>query len=615
MKKLFLLLFISVCCLAASAATQYEINVAGVEVTSDNASRITGGDITGGYAVYNASSNTLTCYNLNIYRTGQDNYGIHNRKCDNLKIVFSGSCDVRCADNALKLERSTTINAASGSNTTLYSSARIVMNLKSYNYYIQGSGNLNVVSSLDGYEAIKGEGLGSTNVYFDGAKVTASSSNRPALRSFTAYMRTGADLTIKANDEYYSVYDVYFSLAGRVAILEPYGAYVNSNSIYDSSGNQIASEDIYISDDYVALLKVNYFPDTKFIGALRDIFHKGYITANDVANCTSLSVVSKDISSLEGIHYFTELTSLYCSHNNLTSLNVSSLTKLQKLFCGYNNFTSLSNLPSGLQTLDCGTNQLTSLPTLPNTLEALYCGDNKLSGTFTLTGRTALTTLDVSNNTGLTTLNCYGNALTSLKYYGCSALKTIDCHSNKLASLAALPNSVTKFNCSANQLTAAPVLPSGLQELNCAVNRLTSLAVQGCNALTSLTIYGNQIKSNAMGTLVNGLRTIPAGSTGVFNVRIATDEGNEITAEQVRIARNKRWIPWEYTNGSWVEIPGGLVGDVNGDGKVNVSDVSALINMIMGLTAMDQSAADVNGDGKVNVSDVSALINIILDVH
>ena len=57
-----------------------------------------------------------------------------------------------------------------------------------------------------------------------------------------------------------------------------------------------------------------------------------------------------------------------------------------------------------------------------------------------------------------------------------------------------------------------------------------------------------------------------------------------------------------------------LPGDVNGDSRVNVSDVSALINMILGLTAMNQTAADVNGDGRVNVSDVSALINIILGI-
>jgi hypothetical protein len=75
----------------------------------------------------------------------------------------------------------------------------------------------------------------------------------------------------------------------------------------------------------------------------------------------------------------------------------------------------------------------------------------------------------------------------------------------------------------------------------------------------------------------------------------------------------KLHYPWY-----WCTIVEDLVttepGDVNGDGKVNVSDVSALINMIMGITAMDQSAADVNGDGRVNVSDVSALINIILGI-
>lgn len=55
-----------------------------------------------------------------------------------------------------------------------------------------------------------------------------------------------------------------------------------------------------------------------------------------------------------------------------------------------------------------------------------------------------------------------------------------------------------------------------------------------------------------------------------------------------------------------------ITGDVNGDGHVNVSDVTALINMILGIVSTDKSAADVNGDGVVNVSDVTALINIIL---
>ena len=53
-------------------------------------------------------------------------------------------------------------------------------------------------------------------------------------------------------------------------------------------------------------------------------------------------------------------------------------------------------------------------------------------------------------------------------------------------------------------------------------------------------------------------------------------------------------------------------GDVNRDGMVNVSDVTTLINMILGLVPVDETVANLNGDNHVNVSDVTALINMIL---
>ncbi|MBO4813513.1 MAG: dockerin type I repeat-containing protein [Muribaculaceae bacterium] len=55
-------------------------------------------------------------------------------------------------------------------------------------------------------------------------------------------------------------------------------------------------------------------------------------------------------------------------------------------------------------------------------------------------------------------------------------------------------------------------------------------------------------------------------------------------------------------------------GDVNGDGSVNVSDVTYLINMILAVIPKDETTGDVNGDGSVNVSDVTYLINIILGI-
>ena len=53
-------------------------------------------------------------------------------------------------------------------------------------------------------------------------------------------------------------------------------------------------------------------------------------------------------------------------------------------------------------------------------------------------------------------------------------------------------------------------------------------------------------------------------------------------------------------------------GDINGDGVVNVSDVTALINKILTLSDYPDAVCDINGDGVVNVSDVTALINMIL---
>ena len=54
-----------------------------------------------------------------------------------------------------------------------------------------------------------------------------------------------------------------------------------------------------------------------------------------------------------------------------------------------------------------------------------------------------------------------------------------------------------------------------------------------------------------------------------------------------------------------------LLGDVNQDGIINVSDVTDLVSMILDLKAKDMEVGDINGDGKIDVTDVSQLVNII----
>ena len=63
------------------------------------------------------------------------------------------------------------------------------------------------------------------------------------------------------------------------------------------------------------------------------------------------------------------------------------------------------------------------------------------------------------------------------------------------------------------------------------------------------------------------------------------------------------------------EIESSMPGDANADQAVDVADVVAIVNKILGEPGADfnETDADVNGDGKIDVDDVVAVVNIILD--
>lgn len=57
-----------------------------------------------------------------------------------------------------------------------------------------------------------------------------------------------------------------------------------------------------------------------------------------------------------------------------------------------------------------------------------------------------------------------------------------------------------------------------------------------------------------------------------------------------------------------------LIGDVNGDGEVNIADINTLNDIILGghVDELTRGRADVNGDHEVSIADVNAVIDIIL---
>ena len=70
----------------------------------------------------------------------------------------------------------------------------------------------------------------------------------------------------------------------------------------------------------------------------------------------------------------------------------------------------------------------------------------------------------------------------------------------------------------------------------------------------------------------------------------------------------------KWSEAKSVKLLGGdsLVGDVNGDGELNASDVTALVNRLLGTEDKAEYTYDINSDGIIDVSDVTAVINIIL---
>ena len=382
-------------------------------------------------------------------------------------------------------------------------------------------------------------------------------------------------------------------------------------------------------------------------------------------NFSSLVIWDKPNLKTLSVPDCTSMTALYCFGNALTSLDVSGCTAMKELSCSDNQLTSLGTLPSSLTSLSCANNKLTSLPTLPSGLTLLYSSNNQLTSLpilptniekiilnsnkftqLTITGKSRLTTLNVSNCTALTSLSCSGNALTTLYVDGCTALKELSCHDNQLTSLDELPSSIrsvyaggNKFtgltitgksyletlsvpnctsleslSCNNNSLTTIDVTEcTALKTLNCSRNELSELSVSGCKALIELRCPYNQITGDNMDRLVSSLRPISGGNIGEFYVISEYDEGNEITAEQLATAAfTLNWRPLKYNGAEWVDIL--QAGDVNIDFAVDVTDVVGIANHVMGATPaiFYEPLADMNGKDGVDITDVVKLANIVM---
>ena len=118
----------------------------------------------------------------------------------------------------------------------------------------------------------------------------------------------------------------------------------------------------------------------------------GTVTLSDadlsaLAAMTRLELPSGGVTSLGGIGYCTGLTTLKCTNNQLTELNLNGLTRLTTLRCNMNQLTTLDvSQLTNLTDLWCQDNKLTKLDiTRLSNLYTFKCGRQKDGRQLTLT--------------------------------------------------------------------------------------------------------------------------------------------------------------------------------------------------------------------------------------
>ena len=151
-----------------------------------------------------------------------------------------------------------------------------------------------------------------------------------------------------------------------------------------------------------------------------------------------------------------------------------------------------------------------------------------------------------------------------------------------------------------------------------------------CQSLTSLDLSSfntsQVISMSSMFDHCANLQTIYVGdgwntaavtiSQDMFKDCTSLVGGQGTTYDANHIDKTYAHIDGGTSNPGYFSEKGGtfLRGDVNGDGSVNISDVTALIDYLLtdNASGISLSGADTNQDNSINISDVTALIDYLL---
>ena len=321
----------------------------------------------------------------------------------------------------------------------------------------------------------------------------------------------------------------------------PVGAFAAEPGTEPENGNGVSAQaDAAVPEGYIAINEKN-FPNKNFrdyVAGKWDENHDNCFSPSEIAKATWISCDNREIDSLEGIQFFTEIWLLECYYNNLKTIDLSNNKKLSYINCHHNQLKELdvSGLPL-LKTFYCGHNALPSIDVSKNEkLEDFDCQDNHLD------------TLDVSQNKELVELSCGDNNLTELDVSENKKLKELWFYRDNLSNLD-LGNQIELevLSCVGNPLSVLDVSANTkLKKLYVNKTNLTSLDATNNTALEEFNGKDCSYNIAVEGDGKFDLTTLP----GHFDASKATAiRGGTINGNILTVDPNSKTFRYDYDIG------------------------------------------------------------------